>query len=122
MKKPKFYNGLSNILVQFRDVCKDWVRSRRDEMRYVGSPFNPDSFPNPFPPLRWLSQSLDALHIDEDDLPTPKVSTDPLRPLSPDKPGTIKSESGKAPIVAFELPPPDSDEWEVAPPSPRKKR
>lgn len=99
----EFYNGLSNILVQFRDVCKDWVRSRRDEMR-------------------WLSQSLDALHIDEDDLPTPKVSNGPLRPLSPDKSDTTKPESRKALGVAIELPPPDSDEWEVALPSPRKKR
>lgn len=33
--RRQFYNDLAVILSQFRDMCKEWVDMRRQEMRYV---------------------------------------------------------------------------------------
>ncbi|KAH8118025.1 BRO1-domain-containing protein [Phellopilus nigrolimitatus] len=89
----KFYNDLSKILIKFREACKEWVRLRRDEMR-------------------WLSQSLDALRLEDDDLPTPKASSTPLHDPEPEKANVLKSP---LPDASHSLPPPDSDEWESTP-------
>ena len=70
---------------------------------------------------RWLAQNFEALRIDEDDLPTPKATTGPLQP-DLDVPNMSKPSAKKAIGGVFDLPPPDSDEWQAAPPSPRKKR
>ncbi|KAI5122282.1 hypothetical protein M0805_002362 [Coniferiporia weirii] len=90
----KFYNDLSKILMKFREACKEWVRSRREEMR-------------------WLSQHLDALHVEDDNRPTPKGSTPALPDVSEpvkavEAPPTTRGDSAS-------LPPPDSDEWEATP-------
>ena len=70
---------------------------------------------------RWLAQNFEALRIDEDYLPTPKATTGPLQP-DLDVPNMSKPSTKKATGGVFDLPPPDSDEWQAAPPSPRKKR
>ncbi|KAL5504141.1 RIM20 [Sanghuangporus vaninii] len=84
----KFYNDLLNILAQFREACKEWVRYRRDEMRTL--PLN-----------------FEALRIDEDTMLTPKASSGTLHALE------RTQAKGKAP--ALDLPPPDSEEWESTP-------
>ncbi|PAV16119.1 BRO1-domain-containing protein [Pyrrhoderma noxium] len=71
--------------------------------------------------MRWLARDFEALRIDEDDLPTPKATTGPLQP-DLDVPNMSKPSAKKATEGVFDLPSPDSDEWQAAPPSPRKKR
>ncbi|THH09151.1 hypothetical protein EW145_g2207 [Phellinidium pouzarii] len=86
----KFYNDLSKILMQFREACKEWVRSRRDEMR-------------------WLSQNLDALRVrdDPETRTTHRLSPVPLA-------GVPKANASPLPFRnSLDLPPPDSDEWET---------
>ena len=31
----QFYNDLGGLLMQFKENCKEWVKSRREEMRCV---------------------------------------------------------------------------------------
>jgi len=92
----RFYNDLGNILIQFREACKDWVRTRRDE-------------------TRWLSQNLDRLRISDEDPSTPKGSSVNLQEEVTASPKPVPSAPIAARGAALDLPPPDSDEWEETP-------
>ncbi|TDL25855.1 pH-response regulator [Rickenella mellea] len=96
----KFYNDLANILSMFKEACKAFVRSRRDEVT-----------------TSVLSESLSQTRISQNDIPamagvtTHRVGSPPARTKDEHAPAT------RNPKIGLDLPPPDSDEWESTPTS-----
>ncbi|KAN0120828.1 BRO1-like domain containing protein [Russula decolorans] len=99
----QFYNDLTGMLIQFRENCVQWAMGRRSELN-----------------------SIKNLAIEVD------TSARPTAPLSPrshvvPQPGASDSTSHSAGLshsgrhIAPDLPPPDSDQWQVMemPPPPR---
>ncbi|THH30031.1 hypothetical protein EUX98_g4157 [Antrodiella citrinella] len=91
----KFYNDFANILTQFRESCKEWVHMRRME-------------------AHGLAQSMQQMSLKEASPPTTPHQA-PQTPIAENDRARFKP--------AFDLPPPDSDEWETTalppPPPPR---
>ncbi|KAI0775185.1 BRO1-domain-containing protein [Trametes elegans] len=108
----KFYNDFSAIVSQFRASCKDYAAARREEASVLSRVMEALAIATP-PPEASLGNDPDstassvteqAMHPASSGQAKPKGSTDPVRP-----PGRV-----------FDLPPPDSDEWETMtlPPAP----
>ncbi|TFY67754.1 hypothetical protein EVG20_g3830 [Dentipellis fragilis] len=92
----QFYNNLAGILMTFKDSCKEWTRSRRDEMHS-------------------MSRSMKSLSVQ------PEVAAVPPSPPSQDTP--LASATPKpSRMAALNIPPPDSAEWQTLdlPPPPPK--
>ncbi|CCM00096.1 uncharacterized protein FIBRA_02123 [Fibroporia radiculosa] len=95
----KFYNDFASVLTQFRDTCNEWVLMRRNE-------------------IHSLTQSFESLLLDS---APPSPSIEPAPPEPPSRPEQqAQSSARRDPRAVFDLPPPDSDEWEttVLPPAP----
>ncbi|GBE87997.1 pH-response regulator protein palA/RIM20 [Sparassis crispa] len=86
----KFYNDFAGVLAQFMETCKDWVNMRRLEIRSLTSSMQSMSLRSPT---------------------TSRVAQPEYEAPSP---------PGEKHRAAFDLPPPDSDEWEAMelPPGP----
>jgi len=106
----QFYNDLTAILLRFKESCVEWVIARRSELSSITS-------------------SMKKLEIEGDG---PAQQTTPLspRPHGVSVPGTSNSishsprTSRSSRQIAIDLPPPDSDKWEVMdmPPPPSDHR
>ncbi|KAJ3482919.1 hypothetical protein NLI96_g6648 [Meripilus lineatus] len=95
----KFYNTFGEMLTQFKETCKAWALERKNEMISLTRSLE-------------VSTISDNLSTHEDPQPPQVQPPDPI--------------VSKQPKVALDLPPPDSDEWEVvslpsAPPEPGKR-
>jgi len=85
----EFYNGLSGILADFREQCKEWARSRQAEIDALTRTMQNISIQSP-PEGRAVLESIST-------------------PSSP----TIQEQQQSFPAApANFLPPPDSEEWE----------
>ncbi|KAI0266621.1 BRO1-domain-containing protein [Russula aff. rugulosa BPL654] len=103
----QFYNDLAAMLIQFRENCVEWAMGRRSELNSITSSIKNlaievDTASRPTAPLSPRS------HV----VPEPGASGSTLRSAG-------LSHSGRH--IAPDLPPPDSDQWQVMemPPPPR---
>ncbi|KZP00623.1 BRO1-domain-containing protein, partial [Calocera viscosa TUFC12733] len=92
-----FYNGMARYLNDLRENCKAWVRDRRAEAEHLRSLQHRQSAAPPV--LRPL--------VSSDPSPGPNPVLQPAQPTVSD---------ARLPMMAADLPPPDSTEWEELPP------
>lgn len=137
----QFYNSLAQILVQFREACKEWVRYRRDEIGYASLYSASRSFMFSRPITSILADSLESIHIGSSSssatadghahdaqrnaarpiaapAPAPAPAPVPIPappPPTEDRETTPTATPIKKSNLNFSLPPPDSDEWESLP-------
>ncbi|EPQ54076.1 BRO1-domain-containing protein [Gloeophyllum trabeum ATCC 11539] len=94
----QFYNDLAGMLAEFRESCKEWARRRRHEARSIVQSMSSLSIGAPSPEQR-------DDHVTTNSEISPLPSHDAHPPLSP-------VPSRKGPAAPFNLPPPDSGDWE----------
>ncbi|KAF7794805.1 hypothetical protein EIP86_005947 [Pleurotus ostreatoroseus] len=111
----QFYNDFGNILTQFRETCRDWTDRRRDEMQELTKTMHAVSLEDDQGPA---AAPVAEKQIDEITAPATQVNH-PTPRLSP-----LPSQTPPSRTPAFQLPPPDSDEWEAMalPPGPPSSR
>ncbi|KAI0293747.1 BRO1-like domain-containing protein [Russula brevipes] len=101
----EFYNDLAAMLIQFKESCVEWVMGRRSELNSITNSMNK------------LTIKVDAPA--QLTAPRSPLAAPPGAPHSP--PHNLRpSRSGRQ--IAPDLPPPDSDQWEVTemPPPPAR--
>lgn len=101
----QFYNDLAGMLIKFKESCLEWVMGRRSE-------------------LRSITDSVNDLTLEDDDL---AQFTVPVSPLAPEPGAPLSTPQSPRPSrqIALDLPPPDSDQWEtmeMPPPPPPTRR
>ncbi|KAI0001514.1 BRO1-like domain-containing protein [Russula compacta] len=103
----QFYNDLTAILIRFKESCAEWVMGRRSELNSITSSMNK------------LTIEADApASLSPRSHPTPTPTPMPGAPHSTPASPRV-SRSGRQ--IAPDLPPPDSDQWQVMempPPAP----
>ncbi|KAF8485939.1 pH-response regulator [Russula ochroleuca] len=102
----QFYNDLSAMLIQFKEICVEWAMGRRSELNSITS-----------------SMKNLAIEVDGSMKPTaplsPRSHVGPV-PGNPDSASHSGRLSHSGRRIAPDLPPPDSDQWQVTemPPPP----
>ncbi|KAI0649086.1 BRO1-domain-containing protein [Trametes meyenii] len=121
----QFYNDFSALLSDFRAACKDYAAARREEASLLTDAMDNLALSNTTAPVAPVSTTDLAASC----LPEPSASpADEFVSEAPQEPAGKHDQN-----AVFDLPPPDSDEWETlelppaptAPPKPRpdpKKR
>ena len=122
----QFYNDLAGILMQFKEVCKNWSSQRNQELQWVTIGMERT-------PLCWvmlcsalkLSRTMQAMSISEKgSSPTPiSVTTSQSNKASSHSTTTRKPPPGKS---SLGLPSISSSEWDfeelTLPPAPQSKK
>jgi len=104
----KFYNDLAGILVQFKEVCKNWSLQRNQELHALK-----------------LSRTMQDMSIGEHDS---SPTTNPATPPQPSKTSSHSTSSRKPPPgkSTLGLPAINSSEWDfeelTLPPAPQNKK
>ncbi|TFY77999.1 hypothetical protein EWM64_g6012 [Hericium alpestre] len=107
----QFYNSFAGILMSFKESCKDWTRTRRDE-------------------IHSLSRSVKSMTLQPQARASPPLT--PASPPAAPSPPAVQAREPPTPArtpkparhVALDLPPPDSGDWQALdlPPPPPSSR
>lgn len=124
----QFYNDFGDILMKFKESCKNWVDMRRDEMQYVQLCLWVHTRVNDTAVILCssISRPMESLSIQPEEKVPASAPVLPSPPVSPTSPLTRSGARGvpKARQLALDLPPPNSDAWQTfeLPPPPAKER